>query len=115
MIEMERLEVRRLLAASAVNDSSTPSNLFDASGTLFFAADDGVHGSELWKSDGTESGTVWLGANSAIGPVGSTPHDFVTVGRELYYLGTSEANFPQLFKYDLDGPNFQLIKDFSAI
>ena len=27
-------------------------------GTLFFTANDGVHGSELWKSDGTAAGTV---------------------------------------------------------
>ena len=26
--------------------------------TLFFAANDGIHGQELWKSDGTRSGTV---------------------------------------------------------
>jgi ELWxxDGT repeat protein len=27
-------------------------------GTLFFTANDGVNGYELWKSDGTSSGTV---------------------------------------------------------
>ena len=27
-------------------------------GTLFFTANDGIHGLELWKSDGTAAGTV---------------------------------------------------------
>ena len=35
-----------------------PSDLTDVGGTLFFTADDGIHGRELWKSDGTEAGTV---------------------------------------------------------
>jgi ELWxxDGT repeat protein len=32
--------------------------LTDVNGTLFFVADDGVHGYELWKTDGTSSGTT---------------------------------------------------------
>ena len=37
---------------------SGPTNLTDVGGTLFFAANDGIHGAEPWASDGTEAGTV---------------------------------------------------------
>ena len=32
--------------------SGNPQELFDAGGTLLFYADDGVHGNELWRSNG---------------------------------------------------------------
>ena len=38
--------------------TSGPSSLTGVGGTLFFTADDGIHGRELWKSDGTRAGTV---------------------------------------------------------
>ena len=35
-----------------------PYHLTNVNGTLFFAGNDGVHGRELWKSNGTAAGTV---------------------------------------------------------
>src|SRR5262249_16937191 len=41
-----------------VNLGSSPDALTDLDGTLFFAADDGTSGAELWRSDGTAGGTL---------------------------------------------------------
>jgi len=40
--------------------SSSPYNLTNINGTLYFTADDGTNGYELWKSDGTSAGTFQL-------------------------------------------------------
>ncbi|MGZ6546395.1 MAG: ELWxxDGT repeat protein, partial [Actinomycetota bacterium] len=38
--------------------SGFPGAFTDGGGTLFFTANDGAHGYELWRSDGTDAGTV---------------------------------------------------------
>ena len=52
-----------------------PSDLTNVNGTLFFTANDGTHGDELWKSDGTAAGTVLVkDINPGIAATGSYPY-----------------------------------------
>ena len=37
-----------------------PQDLVDVNGIIYFSADDGVNGRELWRSDGTEMERLWL-------------------------------------------------------
>jgi ELWxxDGT repeat protein len=45
------------LLISEGSEGSYPSNFIKLNGLLYFTADDNVHGTELWKTDGTMQGT----------------------------------------------------------
>ncbi|GAB4025449.1 hypothetical protein GCM10028773_51050 [Spirosoma koreense] len=71
--------------------SSKPSQLVNVNGTLFFVADDGVHGPELWKSDGTAAGTT-LVKDLVPGPTGSEIKEMTAVNGKLFFTAISPAS-----------------------
>lgn len=92
--------------------------LANVNGTLFFTTNDGNHGYELWKSNGTADGSgheLWRSegtpqttvraADLIPGPDGSEPGDVVAVDGRLFFLADNANASRQLFssRYGVSG------------
>jgi len=87
--------------------------LTDVNGTLFFSADDGTHGRELWKSDGTESGTVMV-KDIFLSPYPyghSYPRYLTAVNGELFFVPNDGEHGRELWKSDGTESGTVLVKD----
>lgn len=63
---------------------SQPGKFYEAADLLFFSADDGINGRELWQTDGTEAGTVMV-HDIGYGSEGSDPGSFTAINDYLYF------------------------------
>ena len=91
-------------------DGSDPTHLTNVNGTLYFEANDGTHGVELWKSDGTAAGTVMVkdidpGADSSV------PSDLTNVNGTLYFTADDGAHGFELWKSDGTAAGTVMVKD----
>jgi len=68
--------------------SSKPGWFTEFRGLLYFSADDGIHGDELWRTDGSETGTVLVKDNMP-GSVGSGPEFLTRVSTSGSSSGTN--------------------------
>jgi ELWxxDGT repeat protein len=69
---------------------------------FFFVANDGIHGNEVWRSDGTDFGTMMIADLNTIDSVDNTGSEgdirgFTVFNNRLYFSGTNSANNWQLF------------------
>lgn len=93
--------------------------LANYNGTLVFIGYDATHGYELWKSDGTTSGTVLVkdinpGTSSAFpgGPNDFNPN-FKTINGVLYFAAKDDINGIELWKSDGTEAGTTRIKDIN--
>jgi ELWxxDGT repeat protein len=89
---------------------SFPASLTKSGRAFFFSADDGVTGSELWKTDGTAEGTV-LVKDLNPGPGRSLPLQLTDVKGTLFFNADDGVTGRELWKSDGTAEGTVLVKD----
>ena len=84
--------------------SSYPSGFTKLNAKLYFSADNGESGEELWVTDGTTAGTK-LAADINPGMGDSFPSDLFVFDNELYFSADNGETGGELYKLTFDGSN----------
>ncbi|NBC32835.1 MAG: hypothetical protein GVY13_09200 [Alphaproteobacteria bacterium] len=87
-----------------------PSSLASLGDEVLFAATDPDRGRELWKSDGTPTGTVRV-TDLAPGTVSSRPEDFAVLGSQAFFRAFNPATGSELYGSDGTEAGTSLVTD----
>ncbi|MEZ6040623.1 MAG: hypothetical protein R3C20_08955 [Planctomycetaceae bacterium] len=81
-----------------VSQDTSGFNFVEVDDRLFFAVDRIEDGSELWMTDGTQSGTVKV--TDRPGPLSSKVHDLIEFDGAAYFVATDDRGSEQLYRTD---------------
>jgi ELWxxDGT repeat protein len=96
----------------ARDQSSRPHSFTSFNGQIVFAADDGASGVELWRSDGTEAGTVRVMNINRAGS--SLPASLTKFRRWIYFRAKNDWKGSELWRTDGTRAGTQLVKDIKV-
>src|SRR5438874_12326946 len=80
------------------------------SSVFYFRANDGIHGTELWRSDGTAEGTA-LVADITASSANADPASLINVNGTLFFTATETAHGRELWKSDGTAVGTVLVAD----
>lgn len=90
-------------------DDSAPRFFTAFGGFLYFQANDGTNGYELWRTNGTELGTTLVEDIHTTG--GSYPNGFTAFGGYLYFEADNGVNGAELYR--TNGTTTELVDDIN--
>lgn len=111
-----KLYAQQFTLIKDINPGSGTSNisyLTNVNNILFFAANDGTNGMELWKSDGTSTGTV-LVKDIQVGTGSSSIGYLTNVNGILFFVANNGSNGTELWKSDGTDAGTIMVKDIRS-
>ena len=91
---------------------NSPVYLTGMNGILYFVLTDPATGTELWRSDGTQTGTFPL-KDIVPGSGSSSPDTFTVAGNTLFFTANTPTTGRELWKTDGTPPGTVLVKDIN--
>lgn len=114
LLQAQCLDVTLLKDVNGGINSSEISSIQVYNGFVYFGADDGVHGLELWKSDGTTDGTVMVAdINTGTESSMTSNPNFTVYNGELYFRANDGSTGLEVWKTNGTELGTQLVKDIN--
>ncbi len=80
---------------------------------IYYAADDGIHGTELWRSNGTDAGT-YLVKDIDAGTASGSPNYITVYKNKLYFMAYDEPTGYEFYQSDGTAAGTVLLKDINT-